>query len=182
MLKKFSRPDSIQGAVEEAKDGRIIRRVGGENKMDGNRKVRDGNGEVQEGDGGVRNSPGEFEGGMESIGEVDELFKLLAGARGHTNVVISLAEKEVGSSWTKGERMDLRYKEMCLVEQEQAETMGRPGKAGLWILVLFGIFTCTSWMPILDLPSVHSDCAVVTVTDTVMDKCISSWQLGKDED
>eukprot|EP00061_Rhincodon_typus_P010508 g34850.t1 len=29
--------------------------------------------------------------------------------------------------------------------------------------------------------SLHKDYAVVTPTDTVMDRCISCWQIGKDE-
>eukprot|EP00061_Rhincodon_typus_P010862 g35462.t1 len=27
----------------------------------------------------------------------------------------------------------------------------------------------------------HKDCALVTLTDTAMDRCICSWQIGKDE-
>eukprot|EP00061_Rhincodon_typus_P013628 g40131.t1 len=56
---------------------------------------RDGDGEVQEQERGVRNSPGEFEGRVEGAGEVDELLVFLVEARGHTEIVIDIAEKEV---------------------------------------------------------------------------------------
>eukprot|EP00061_Rhincodon_typus_P014274 g41200.t1 len=55
-------------------------------------------GKVQEREGGARNGPGEFEGALEGVGEVDELFELLAGARGSTDTVINVAEKEVRDS------------------------------------------------------------------------------------
>eukprot|EP00061_Rhincodon_typus_P019025 g48458.t1 len=55
---------------------------------------RDGDGEVQEGDGGVRNCLDEFEDGVEGVGKVDELLKLVAGARGSNDAVINIVEKE----------------------------------------------------------------------------------------
>eukprot|EP00061_Rhincodon_typus_P006067 g26306.t1 len=57
--------------------------------------ARDGDGEDQEGEGGVRDGPGEFEVGMKDVGEVDELFVLLVGARGSTDTVINVAEEEM---------------------------------------------------------------------------------------
>eukprot|EP00061_Rhincodon_typus_P011297 g36207.t1 len=57
--------------------------------------TRDGDREVQEGEGGIRDGPGEFEVGVEGVGKVDELFKLLMGAQGSTGTVINVAEEEM---------------------------------------------------------------------------------------
>eukprot|EP00061_Rhincodon_typus_P018218 g47307.t1 len=58
--------------------------------------TRDGNGEVQEGEGGIGDGPGELKVGLKGVCKVDELFKLLMGARGSTDTVIDVAEEEVG--------------------------------------------------------------------------------------
>eukprot|EP00061_Rhincodon_typus_P007603 g29452.t1 len=59
---------------------------------------RDGNGEIQEEEGDVRNSPGEFEGGVEGVGKVNELLVVFMKARDCTDVVINIAEEEVRDS------------------------------------------------------------------------------------
>eukprot|EP00061_Rhincodon_typus_P018476 g47656.t1 len=64
--------------------------------MDADAKSVAGNEEVQEEGGGVRNGPGEFEVRVKDVVEVDELFKLLVGARGGADTVINVAEEEVG--------------------------------------------------------------------------------------
>eukprot|EP00061_Rhincodon_typus_P008640 g31432.t1 len=50
--------------------------------------------EVQEGEGGFGDGPGEFEIGVKGVGKVDELVKLLVGARGSADTVIDVAEEE----------------------------------------------------------------------------------------
>eukprot|EP00061_Rhincodon_typus_P009198 g32501.t1 len=69
---------------------------------------RDGDGVVQEGKGGVRNGPDEFEGKLEGVGEVHELLELLAGARGSTNAIINITEKE----WTLGQFRQIGKQQM----------------------------------------------------------------------
>eukprot|EP00061_Rhincodon_typus_P011438 g36445.t1 len=52
-------------------------------------------GEIQKGEGDVRNGLGEFEDWVEHVNEVDSLLKLLTGARGSTDAVINIVEKEM---------------------------------------------------------------------------------------
>eukprot|EP00061_Rhincodon_typus_P006408 g27022.t1 len=54
----------------------------------------DGDGEVREGEAGVGDGPGKFEVKVKDFGEVDEMFKLLVGARDSTETVIDVAEEE----------------------------------------------------------------------------------------
>eukprot|EP00061_Rhincodon_typus_P005911 g25997.t1 len=56
--------------------------------------TRDEDGEVQEGEGGIGDGPGAFEVGLTGVSKVNELFKLLVGARGGVNTVINVAEEE----------------------------------------------------------------------------------------
>eukprot|EP00061_Rhincodon_typus_P017607 g46376.t1 len=63
---------------------------------------------IQEGDGGVRNGPGEFEGAVEGVGEVADLFEFLAGARGSSDTVTNVVERErreENINGTEGERI-----------------------------------------------------------------------------
>eukprot|EP00061_Rhincodon_typus_P016058 g44074.t1 len=56
--------------------------------------IRYGDREFQEGEGGIRDGLGEFEVGVKGLSKVDELFKLLMGARGSVGTVIDVAEEE----------------------------------------------------------------------------------------
>eukprot|EP00061_Rhincodon_typus_P010142 g34205.t1 len=67
---------------------------GFETDVSGDLVIRDVDGEVQEEEGGIRNGPCEFEGTVEGVGEIDELFELLMGTRDSTDIVINVVEKE----------------------------------------------------------------------------------------
>eukprot|EP00061_Rhincodon_typus_P013956 g40669.t1 len=56
--------------------------------------TRDGDGEAQEGERSIRDGPGEVEVGVKDVSKVDELFKLLMGARGGADTIIDVAEEE----------------------------------------------------------------------------------------
>eukprot|EP00061_Rhincodon_typus_P003684 g20710.t1 len=47
---------------------------------------------------GIGDGPGEFEVVVKCVGKADDLFKLLMGPRGSTDIVIDVAEEEVGDS------------------------------------------------------------------------------------
>eukprot|EP00061_Rhincodon_typus_P016185 g44263.t1 len=64
-------------------------------EVDGVVFTGDGDGEVQEGEGDVGDGPGEFEVRVKGVRKVDQLFKLLIGARDSANTLINVAEEVV---------------------------------------------------------------------------------------
>eukprot|EP00061_Rhincodon_typus_P017654 g46443.t1 len=61
----------------------------------------DGDREIQKGVGGVRDDQHNFEVGVKGVSKVDEVFKLLMGARSSTDTVIHVAEEEYIQSLQK---------------------------------------------------------------------------------
>eukprot|EP00061_Rhincodon_typus_P015832 g43735.t1 len=76
----------------------VVGVIGLEMDVGGESVPGEGDGDVQEVRGGVGNSPGEFDGGVDDVGDVDELLKLLMGAKGSSDAVINEREKWVRDS------------------------------------------------------------------------------------
>eukprot|EP00061_Rhincodon_typus_P000751 g12650.t1 len=71
--------------------------------------ARDGNREVQEEERGIGDGPGELKVVVEGVREVDELFKLLVGARGSADTVVDVTEEEVGDRASVASEKGLFY-------------------------------------------------------------------------
>eukprot|EP00061_Rhincodon_typus_P006210 g26603.t1 len=91
-------------------------------KMDvgGELVTGDGDRDVQEREGGVRNGPDEFEGRVESVGEIDELFEFLVlGAR-----ELKVLEKVETMGYVGGEFQDRRGKNRVEVGGDELSGTG----------------------------------------------------------
>eukprot|EP00061_Rhincodon_typus_P008614 g31375.t1 len=108
-----------------------------------------GNGdrEVQEGEGGVGDGPGEFEVRVKAVSKVDELFKLLMGARGSADTVINVVEEKGrnGASVTAEEELlHVSYEETSIA-QTHASARSHPFSLGQSVMVEGCLL---SWRPI----------------------------------